>query len=159
MEKQLSFELKILSAGKQINQPLKKHLSSKKEQKPKQKNQEKQLADWLLPKIKEELKLKSLSLEGNTQGRQLSRINPLKESVLEFKIQRENFPSKELLFENQIHLISVKTVAEMLGLAPKTIHNWVYLRKIPYVKCGQKVMFRPKSLKTWLNRKEIKLWL
>ena len=56
-----------------------------------------------------------------------------------------------LLFDN---LVSVKTVAEMLGVAPKTIHNWVYLRKIPYVKCGQKVMFRPKSLKAWLNRKE-----
>ena len=60
-----------------------------------------------------------------------------------------------LLFDN---LISVKTVAERLGLAPKTIHNWVYLRKIPYVKCGQKVMFRPKSLKAWLNQKEIKSW-
>ena len=41
-----------------------------------------------------------------------------------------------LFFDN---LISVKTVAERLGLAPKTIHNWVYLRKIPYVKCGNKV--------------------
>ena len=60
-----------------------------------------------------------------------------------------------LFFDN---LISVKTVAERLGLAPKTIHNWVYLRKIPYVKCGHKVMFRPKSLKAWLNRKEIKSW-
>ena len=60
-----------------------------------------------------------------------------------------------VFFDN---LISVKTVAERLGLAPKTIHNWVYLRKIPYVKCGHKVMFRPKSLKAWLNRKEIKSW-
>ena len=63
---------------------------------------------------------------------------------------------KDLLFDN---LISVKTVSEMLGIAPKTIHNWVYLRKIPYMKVGQKVMFRPKSLKAWLNRKEIKPWL
>ena len=70
-------------------------------------------------------------------------------------------PKEEKFFENQINLVSVKTVAEMLGLAPKTIHNWVYLRKIPYVKCGQKVMFRQKSLKAWLNRKEkeAKSWL
>ncbi|MDE0151102.1 MAG: helix-turn-helix domain-containing protein [Bdellovibrionales bacterium] len=60
------------------------------------------------------------------------------------------------LFDN---LISVKTVSEMLGIAPKTIHNWIYLRKIPYMKVGQRVMFRPKSLKAWLNRKEIKPWL
>ena len=71
----------------------------------------------------------------------------------------EQSPKKEQLFDNQINLISVKTVAEILGIAPKTIHNWVYLRKIPYVKYGQKVMFRPKSLKAWLNRKEIKSWL
>ena len=64
-------------------------------------------------------------------------------------------PPQAVFFDN---LISVKTVAERLGLAPKTIHNWVYLRKIPYVKCGHKVMFRPKSLKAWLNRKEIKSW-
>ena len=61
-----------------------------------------------------------------------------------------------LLFDN---LINLETVSEILGVAPKTIHNWVYLRRIPFVKIGQKVMFRPKSLKLWLNRKEIKSWL
>ena len=149
MEKQLSLELNILSSGKQQHSSLKKHLSSKKERKPKQKNQERQLVTQLLPKIKEEFKLKTLSLEGvRTEENPLKETPPVVQS-----------PEKEKFFGNQIHLISVKTVAEMLGLAPKTIHNWVYLRKIPYVKCGQKVMFRPKSLKAWLNRKEIKSWL
>ena len=74
------------------------------------------------------------------------------------KLEESACGSKEpqaVFFDN---LISVKTVAERLGLAPKTIYNWVYLRKIPYVKFGNKVMFRPKSLKAWLNRKEIKSW-
>ena len=159
MEKQLSFELKILSSGKQENSSLKKHLSSKKEKKPKQKNQERQLVTQLLPKIKEELKLKSLSLENKTQEGQLSEVRTLEEKASELKTPVENLSNRDLLFDNQIHLISVKTVAEMLGIAPKTIHNWVYLHKIPYVKCGQKVMFRPKSLKAWLSRKEIKSWL
>ena len=61
-----------------------------------------------------------------------------------------------LLFDN---LINLETVSEILGVAPKTIHNWVYLRKVPYVKVGQKVMFRPKSLESWLTRKEFKPWL
>ena len=41
MERQLSLELKVLSSGKQKNSSPTKHLSSKKEEKPKQKNKEK----------------------------------------------------------------------------------------------------------------------
>ncbi|MDE0119156.1 MAG: helix-turn-helix domain-containing protein [Bdellovibrionales bacterium] len=167
MEKQLSFEFQILSSGKQQYSSLKKHLSSKKDKKPKQKleegkkqnlqalvekdrqtdrkSREKQPIRELLPKIKEEFKLKTLSLEGVKTEDTLKETSPDVHS-----------PKKEMLFEN---LVSVETVAEGLRIAPKTIHNWVYLRKIPYVKCGQKVMFRPKSLKAWLNRKEIKSWL
>ena len=86
-------------------------------------------ASWSLPSKPKEFNLNTLSLES------------------------ENSPKTEQLFDN---LVSVKTVAELLGVAPKTIHNWVYLRKIPYVKCGRKVMFRSKSLKAWLTQKEIK---
>ena len=170
MEKQLSFELKVLSSGKQENSSLKKHLSSKKEGKLKSankneiksknkkesENERKQAVKELLPKLQKETKLGLgfLSLKDNVQEKTTSEINILRESFLE-----EQSPKKDMFFENQIHLVSVKTVAEMLGLAPKTIHNWVSLRKIPYLKCGHKVMFRPKSLKAWLNRKEIKSWL
>ena len=149
MEKQLSFEFNILSSGKQQYTSTGKHLSSKKEIEAKQEKQGEQAVIELLPKVKEEFKLKALSLEGVK-----AEENTLKETS-----PNGHSPKEEKLFENQIHLVSVKTVAEMLGLAPKTIHNWVSLRKIPYVKCGQKVMFRPKSLKAWLNRKEIKSWL
>lgn len=61
-----------------------------------------------------------------------------------------------VLFEN---LLSVEVVAEALGVAPKTIHNWVSARVIPYIRIGRRVMFRPKSLELWLNRKENKPWL
>ena len=149
MEKQLSFEIVKKDSGKLNNlSALKKHISSKKDKNPKWKNQGRQLVIELLPKVKEELKMKSLSLE------EVKTEDTLKETSPDV-----HSPKEEKLFENQINLVSVKTVAEMLGLAPKTIHNWVYLRKIPYVKCGQKVMFRQKSLKAWLNRKEIKSWL
>ena len=176
MEKQLSLELDILSSGKQQNSSLKKHLSSGKKVRLKRKqtfiiksqkkerdfdkskeygqlslsmkkNQRTRAVSELLPKPEKDFKLKSdfLSLEGvKSETSVLNEVTP------------EQNPKKDLLFEN---LVSVETVAEMLGLAPKTIHNWVYLRKIPYVKYSQKVMFRPKSLKAWLNRKEIKSWL
>ena len=157
MEKQLSFEFQILSSGKSQHSSLKKHLSRKKEKKPKPKNQGRQPVTQLLPKRKKEFKLRSLSLEGVKTEDTLKKTPPYVRSPKR-KTPEESFP-RELLFLNRIYLISVKTVAEMLGIAPKTIHNWVYLRKIPYVKCGQKVMFRPESLKAWLNRKEIKPWL
>ena len=73
-------------------------------------------------------------------------------------LKRTGYPSQPsgLLFEN---LLSVKIVAEVLGVAPKTIHNWVSARVIPYIRVGRRVMFRPKSLELWLNRKENKPWL
>ena len=89
---------------------------------------------------------------------QKSQSKDLSKKLSLSKLEESACSSKQVqavFFDN---LISVKTVAERLGLAPKTIYNWVYLRKIPYVKFGNKVMFRPKSLKAWLNRKEIKSW-
>lgn len=131
MEKQLSLHLESCSSGQEKNQQ--------------------EAKKGKLPSLSKESKLKPLSLEKEAQEKVFSETSFLKENTPE-----AGTPKKELLFEN---LISVKTVAEMLGLAPKTVHNWVYLRKLPFVKCGQKVMFRPKSLKAWLNRKEVKSWL
>ena len=166
MEKQLSLELDNLSSGKRQHSSLEHHLSSKKEKKPKQKNQGEQLVSKLLPKTKKEptLDLDFLSLEGvKSETSSLNETPPAvqtsDEQFLNKQSSEEQDLKKKLLFENRTYLISVKTVAEMLGLAPKTIHNWVSLRKIPYVKCGHKVMFRPKSFEAWLNRKEIKSWL
>ena len=168
MEKQLSFELKTFSSEK-LNSPSlsekrlfsrinKQQLSSIKQALKKspvsvasQQKQLRQSVSQVLPSLEKELKVKILSLEKETQPERSSETKTINENSL----KKQN-PKKEQLFEN---LIGVKTVVEMLELAPKTIHNWVHLRKIPYVKCGQKVMFRTKSLEAWLNRKEIKSWL
>ena len=63
-----------------------------------------------------------------------------------------------VFFDNRInnYFIDVETLGKICGVTPKTIHNWVYLRSIPYIKLGRKVMFRSKSLISWLNQKEIK---
>ena len=163
MEKQLSFELKFLSSGKRQHSPLNKHLSRKKEQKPQKDKQKEHSVSQLLPKAEKDFKLKSdfLSLKEVHSGtsflnKKTSLVLASDERFLNKQAVEEQNPRKDLFFEN---LVSVEIVAEMLGLAPKTIHNWVSLRKIPYVKCGRKVMFRQKSLKAWLNRKEIKSWL
>ena len=174
MEKQLSFKLENCSPGKAKNQqevskkkrpedfikrlkPFDKEKKIQQENQPdktiktSEKNPLEQLIFELLPSLKKEHKLESLSLESKPGEKKISEIIPLKENT-----PAVQSPEKELLFDN---LITVKTVAEMLGVAPKTVHNWVSLRKVPFVKCGQKVMFRPKSLKAWLDRKEVKSWL
>ena len=155
MERQLSLELKVLSSGKRQNSSLKKHLSSKKEQKPKQKNSKSLSVSRLLPKTKKELKLKTLSLESNTQEKKISGINALKENAPEVKIQREKFPSKGLLIDN---LITIEELAVILRLAPQTIRNWMALGKIPYVRIGRRSFFQQRSLQKWLNRKEEPQW-
>ena len=154
MEKQLGFELKNSYSGKQKDSSLEQHLSSKKEQKPKR-NERKQLVSGLLPKIEKELKLKSHTLENETQEEKLSEVSLLKEDTSEAETSNENLPNKEVLFDN---LISLEELAVIFGLAPQTIRNWVALRKIPNVKIGRKRFFQQRSLQEWLNHKEESQW-
>ena len=135
MEKQLSFELKNSYSGKQKKSSLEQHPFSKKEQKPERKNQRKQLVSELLSKVKKELKLKSLTLEDNTQEKKLSEASTLKGNTSEVETSKENLPDKEVLFDN---LTSVEELAVIFGLAPQTIRNWIALGKIPHVKIGKK---------------------
>ena len=61
------------------------------------------------------------------------------------------------LFEN-LDLMTVEDLAGSLGLAPKTIRNWVARRQMPFVTVGRRTMFRRKSIETWLEKKERKPW-
>ena len=63
------------------------------------------------------------------------------------------YEKRSLFFDN---LITVQELAGAFGFAPKTIQNWIYLKKIPYVKIGGKVLFRQKSIEEWLKRKEFR---
>ena len=108
-----------------------------------------------MPKIKKELKLKSLTLEDKTQKKKLSEVIPLKEDTSEVETSSENLPDKEKLFDN---LISVEELAVIFRLAPQTIRNWVAQSKLPYVKIGKRNMFLMRSVQEWINRKEEPQW-
>jgi excisionase family DNA binding protein len=70
--------------------------------------------------------------------------------------QKRLGPSGDQLFEN---LITVEELAGVLGIAPKTLRNWVSCRSIPFVRIGRKTRFRKRSIEAWLTRKETKSWL
>ncbi len=48
-------------------------------------------------------------------------------------------------------LQNVSQAAELLGISTHTIYAWVCQRKIPYVKIGRRVMFRPQDIEAWIE--------
>jgi excisionase family DNA binding protein len=59
--------------------------------------------------------------------------------------------SLDPLIEN---LVTVEELAGALGIAPKTVRNWVALRQIPFLRIGGKTRFRRRSIEAWLEQKE-----
>lgn len=61
------------------------------------------------------------------------------------------------LFDNLIkeegeRLFSYKSLAEYLNVPVKTIQDWVYKRKIPYVRAGRHVRFIGSEIRQWLKK-------
>lgn len=52
-------------------------------------------------------------------------------------------------------LLSVNQLAEILGLRPITIYEWVQARKIPFVKLGKRVLFRPKDIESFIESNRV----
>ena len=52
------------------------------------------------------------------------------------------------------NLIGPEEAAKALGIQTMTIYTWVTRRKIPYVKVGGALRFRPSALETWLQERE-----
>ena len=52
-------------------------------------------------------------------------------------------------------LLTLEDTAKMLCLSPKTLRNWVTLRKIPFVKIGKAVRFNARRIEEFIKRREI----
>ncbi len=44
------------------------------------------------------------------------------------------------------HLIDINELSSRLRIAKGTLYNWVYLRRIPYVKLGRSLRFDPNEI-------------
>ncbi len=76
-------------------------------------------------------------------------LKPIKKnSSLENTIRPQK---KGLFFDN---LINLRELSEFLEISPKTIRNWMSMRKIPFLKIGRNVYFPNDKLEKWLQQKE-----
>ena len=51
-------------------------------------------------------------------------------------------------------LLTVHEVADLLRIAPGTLYNWAYRRRIPAQKVGGRLLFSPSALRRWLRDRE-----
>jgi excisionase family DNA binding protein len=70
---------------------------------------------------------------------------------------RKEIAKKELLkVEVKKHskrrLLDVEEAAVMLNLKPGTLYNWVYQRKVPFVKVGRAIKFDLKDMEALIKK-------
>ena len=46
----------------------------------------------------------------------------------------------------EINLIDINELARRLSIPKGTLYNWVYLRRIPFVKLGRALRFNPEEI-------------
>ena len=51
-------------------------------------------------------------------------------------------------------LLDPESAAKILGIKTITVYKWVSERKIPFLKVGGALRFRPSSLESWLKDRE-----
>ena len=146
MEKQLSLGLESFSTGTLKNKASwKKHLSSKRHEKPRQPVSE------LLPKKEKELNLKTLSLGKLVQKDLFSKSQTLKKASL-----KEQASKKEKFFDNRIHkLLSTKEASGLLGVSENALRILVCRKKVKAYKLGNRLKFKHTDLASCLQKKEV----
>lgn len=77
-------------------------------------------------------------------------MNNNSKNSLESHRKEINTKSRLKLFDNQ-RLITKEQLSEWLSVPIKTIQDWVYKRKIPFVKVGSLVRFRVSEIESWIN--------
>lgn len=50
-------------------------------------------------------------------------------------------------------LLSIDETADTLALKRATLYKYIHLRKIPFIKLGARVAFRPSDLEAWVSER------
>lgn len=49
-------------------------------------------------------------------------------------------------------LLTVEEFAAALGLSPRTVRQWVWMRRVPFIRVGRAIRFRPETVDAILTR-------
>jgi excisionase family DNA binding protein len=52
-------------------------------------------------------------------------------------------------------LLTVEEFADAVGMSPKTIRQWVWMRRVPFLRVGRAIRFRPSTVEEILKRSEV----
>jgi excisionase family DNA binding protein len=53
-------------------------------------------------------------------------------------------------------LLTAKQVADLLEVQVSTVYDWVYRKRIPYVKLGRLIRFKKTELFRWVDSRQIR---
>jgi excisionase family DNA binding protein len=53
---------------------------------------------------------------------------------------------------SRTRLLTVEEFAAALGLSPKTVRQWTWMRRVPFVRVGRAIRFRPETVDEIVNR-------
>ena len=56
---------------------------------------------------------------------------------------------------SKVKLLSVTEFADAVGLSPKTIRQWVWMRRVPFIRVGRAIRFRHETAEEILRRGEV----
>jgi excisionase family DNA binding protein len=88
---------------------------------------------------------------GHGTGREPeARVSPPRGSTITFERSRPR-PTGRMVGTQAVpmqetNLIDINELARRLSIPKGTLYNWVYLRRIPFVKLGRALRFNPKEI-------------
>ena len=56
---------------------------------------------------------------------------------------------------NELQLVSVRHAAQLLGIAPNTLRQWICYGKFPYIKVGRRTVVAIKDLERFVERNRV----
>jgi len=56
---------------------------------------------------------------------------------------------------NTARLMTIEELAQLWAVSKATLYNWVYQKRIPYLKIGRSLRFDPVEIKAFLDRSRI----
>jgi excisionase family DNA binding protein len=52
----------------------------------------------------------------------------------------------------QRNLLTTEEFAAALGLSPKTVRQWTWMRRVPFIRVGRAIRFRPETVNEIIDR-------